>query len=334
MKALLSTQIGGPETLQLTDVPEPTIGPGELLIRVHTCGVNYPDVLIIQDLYQEKVPRPFAPGGEIGGIVESVGEGVTAFAPGDAVIGLALHGGMAEKVIVRATRAFKCPPGVPFAEAAMLLATYSTSYHALKDRAVLQPGERLLVLGASGGVGLAAVELGKAMGAEVVAATSSADKAAIAKQAGADQTIVYPTGALTTDQQRDLTKTFRAAFHGENADVVYDPVGGPYTEPALRATGWAGRMLIVGFVAGIARIPANLPLLKSSAVVGVNLGAFAYRNPEGYRDNMQQLFDLYKAGKLEPLVSARFPLARGGEAIASLRDRKAVGKVVVTVNDQ
>jgi NADPH2:quinone reductase len=333
MKALLSIQPGGPETLKLTDVPDPTAGPGEIVIRVKTCGVNYPDVLIIQDLYQEKPARPFAPGGEVAGVVESVGAGVTGFAPGDSAVGLTYQGGMAEKIVVKSQLAVKLPPGAPPAESAVLLATYSTSYHALKDRGQLKAGERLLVLGASGGVGIAAVELGKAMGAYVVGAVSSDEKADIVRKAGADNVLVYPTGELTSDQQKDLTKVFRAAFGGENADVVYDPVGGAYTEAALRATAWGGRVLVVGFVAGIPRIPMNLPLLKGCSIVGVLLGGHATRFPKAYQQNAGELFALYQTGKIKPLISARRPLEQGGDAIASLRDRKAVGKVIVTISE-
>ncbi|MBL8628769.1 MAG: NADPH:quinone oxidoreductase family protein [Rhodospirillaceae bacterium] len=331
MKALLSLQLGGPETLRLTDVPDPVAGPGEIVIRVKTCGVNYPDVLIIEDRYQEKPPRPFAPGGEVAGIVESIGPKVSGFATGDAVVGLTYHGGMAEKIAIATPLVAKLPPGVPFAEAAVLQTTYSTSYYALKDRGQLQPKERLLVLGASGGVGIAAVELGKAMGAYVVGAVSSPEKAEIVRKAGADSVMIYPSGELNADQQRDLTKSFRAAFGGENADVVYDPVGGAYMEPALRATNWGGRYLVVGFVAGIPRVPMNLPLLKGCSIVGVLLGAHAMRDPVAYRRNVDELFAMYHDGKVKPLISARFPLERGAEAIAMLRDRKAVGKVVVAV---
>jgi NADPH2:quinone reductase len=333
MKALLSLQSGGPETLKLSDVPEPVAGIGEILIKVKTCGVNYPDVLIIQDLYQEKPKRPFAPGGEVAGVVESVGADVKDIAPGDAVMGLTYHGGMAEKIAIATPLTAKLPPGVPFAEAAVLQTTYSTSYYALKDRGQLKPKERLLVLGAAGGVGIAAVELGKAMGAYVVGAVSSAEKADVVRKAGADGVMIYPSGELNADQQRDLTKSFRAAFGGENADVVYDPVGGAYMEAALRATNWGGRYLVVGFVAGIPRVPMNLPLLKGCSIVGVLLGAHAMRDPAAYRKNAHELFALYHDGKIKPLISARFPLERGGDAIAALRDRKAIGKVVVTVSE-
>ena len=333
MKALLSVLSGGPETLKLTDVPAPVPADDEVVIRVATCGVNYPDVLIIEDRYQEKPPRPFAPGGEVAGVIESIGAKVTGFAPGERVVGLSFRGGMAEKIAVPAAMTIKLPADAPFAESASLLATYSTSYHALVDRGRVQAGERLLVLGAAGGVGLAAVELGRVLGAEVVGAVSSEEKAAVVRKAGARQVVIYPTADVMGDKQRELTKSFRAAFGGENADVVYDPVGGDYAEAALRATGWGGRYLVVGFVAGIPRIPLNLPLLKGCAIVGVLMGAHAARDPAGFRKNADALLALHRAGKISPLISARFPLARGGEAIATLRDRKAVGKVVVTVGD-
>ncbi|MBL8643490.1 MAG: NADPH:quinone oxidoreductase family protein [Rhodospirillaceae bacterium] len=333
MKALLSHQPGGPETLRLTDVPDPAPRAGEIVIGVKACGVNYPDVLIIEDRYQMKPPRPFSPGGEVAGVVAAVGSDVKNFAVGDAVLGLSSHGGMAEKMVVKAATAGKIPADTPFAEAAVLLTTYGTSYYALKDRGQLKPKERLLVLGASGGVGIAAVELGKAMGATVIGAVSSPEKAEAVRKAGADHVVVYPTGDLSADQQRDLTKAFRDAMGGENADVVYDPVGGAYSEAALRATNWGGRFLVVGFVAGIPRIPLNLPLLKGCSIVGVLLGGHVGRDPKGYQRNAAEIFAMYQAGTIKPLISARYPLERGAEAIASLRDRKAVGKVVVTVGE-
>ena len=332
MKALLSTGPGGPETLVLQDRPEPKPGPGEVLLRVKACGVNFPDVLIIQDLYQFKPPRPFAPGSEVSGIVEALGEGVETLKIGDRVIGSAGWGGMAEKLVLTAGRCIPMPDAMPFDVAAAFIMTYGTSHHALKDRAQLKPGETLLVLGAAGGVGLAAIELGKAAGAHVVAAASSAEKAALAKAHGADIAIVYPQGPFDKDGSKALTELFKEACGKNGADVIYDPVGGAYAEAALRAIAWEGRFLVVGFPAGIPKIPLNLPLLKSCQIVGVFWGAFAQREPERNRVNNRELMALYAQGAITPEISERFPLARAGEAIAKLANRQAMGKLVVTID--
>ncbi len=332
MKALLSTAAGGPETLVLSDAPSPTAGAGEVVISVKAVGVNFPDVLIIQDMYQFKPDRPFAPGGEIAGVVKSVGEGVTALKPGDRVLGSTGWGGMAEELALHAGRVRKIPDAMPFDEAAAFLMTYGTSHYGLKDRAAIKPGESLLVLGAAGGVGIAAVELGKAMGAKVIAAASTQAKVDFAIACGADEGIVYP--AKLDEEDRAATKALSEAFKkagGGGVDVVYDAVGGAYAEPALRAMNWEGRFLVIGFPAGIPKIPLNLTLLKSCQIVGVFWGAFVARHPKENDGNVAELFDLYAKGKIKPRVSAHFPLERGGEAIRHLADRKVQGKVVVTI---
>jgi NADPH2:quinone reductase len=331
MKAMLSREPGGPETLALADVPDPQPGPGEVLIAVKACGVNYPDLLVIQDKYQFKPPRPFAPGGEVSGIVEAVGVDVTDIRPGDRVIGSATSGGMAEKLVVAAGRCTPIPDTMPYDEAAAFILTYGTSYHALKQRAALRAGEILLVLGAAGGVGIAAVELGVAMGARVVAAVSSEEKLAFAKSCGAESGIVYPSGPFDKEGVRALADLFKQAAGEHGADVIYDPVGGDYSEAALRAIAWEGRFLVVGFPAGIARLPLNLALLKGCQVVGVFWGDFTRRDPEANRQNNAELLALYRAGRIRPHISARYPLARAGEAIAHLGARKAQGKVVVVM---
>uniref|UniRef100_UPI0035CA24F5 NADPH:quinone oxidoreductase family protein n=1 Tax=uncultured Sphingomonas sp. TaxID=158754 RepID=UPI0035CA24F5 len=266
MKAMLSRAPGGPETLELGELPDPVAAKGQVVVTVHACAINYPDVLIIEDRYQFKPPRPFAPGGEIAGVVEQVGEGVTGFAPGDRVIAMVGHNGLAEKVAVDAGRLYPLPEGRSFAQGAALLLTYATTIHALLDRGRLQAGQSLLVLGAAGGVGLAAIELGKAFGARVVAAVSSEEKAQAARDAGADETIVYGRAPFDRDQSKALAERFKAAGGpnggGAGFDVIYDPVGGDYAEPALRSIGWAGRYLVVGFPAGIPKLPLNLTLLK------------------------------------------------------------------------
>ena len=331
MKALLSNEPGGPETLRLENVDEPIPGRGELLVRVRACAINYPDVLIIEDKYQFRPERPFAPGGEVAGEVAAVGEGVTGWSVGDRLIAYNGHGGLAEKVAVPVTQAYHLPPQFPDAEAASLLITYATAIHALADRAQAREGERMLILGAAGGIGLSAIELGKAFGLTVVAAVSSEGKAAAARSAGADEALVYPAGPLDKDASKALAGAFKAAAGPAGFDIVFDPVGGDYAEPALRSLGWEGRYLVIGFPAGIPKIPLNLTLLKSCDIRGVFWGAFAMRDPKANEAHVDTLFRLWGEGKIGPRVSATYPLERAGEAIAALRDRKAVGKLVVTL---
>lgn len=332
MKALLSVEVGGPDKLVMRDVPDLEAKPGWAVVQIKACGVNYPDVLIIEDKYQFKPPRPFSPGGEISGVVKQVGEGVTHLKVGDRVLGNSGNGGMAEEIAVEASRLTPIPDSMPFDEAAAFLMTYGTSYYALKDRGHLKPGQTLLVLGAAGGVGLAAVELGAAMGASVVAAASSQAKVDLAMQHGAVSGVVYPPGPFDRDGQKALADLFKQACGAAGADVVYDGVGGDYAEAALRATAWEGRFLVIGFPAGIPRIPLNLALLKGCDIVGVFWGAAVARDPAGHRRNVGELMALYESGKIKPHVSERFPLERAGEAIAHLAARKAMGKVVVTVD--
>ncbi|MFL6729092.1 MAG: NADPH:quinone oxidoreductase family protein [Sphingomicrobium sp.] len=329
MKALLSHAPGGPETLRLDELPDPAAGPGELLVRVRACAINYPDVLIIEDKYQLKPPRPFAPGSEISGEVEAVGEGVSGWAAGDRLIAAVGFGGLVQKIVIRAGQAIRLPAERTFEEGSALQLTYATAIHALRDRGRLQPGETLLVLGAAGGVGIAAVEIGKALGARVIAAVSSDAKAAAARDAGADDAIVYPAGA--TDPKA-LSQLFKDAVGPDGADVILDPVGGDYAEAALRSIGWEGRFLVVGFPAGIPKLPLNLTLLKSCDVCGVFWGAFAARDPKRNSEHVEQLFRWWAEGKIAPKISATYALERGGEAIAALRDRKAIGKLVVTLD--
>jgi NADPH2:quinone reductase len=333
MKALLSRAPGGPETLELTDLPDPVPGPGQLLVRVKACAINYPDVLIIEDKYQFRPERPFAPGGEIAGVVEAVGEGATGWAEGARLIAMLGHGGLSEKVLVAAAMAIPLPDERSFEDGSALILTYATTIHALADRAKLKEGETLLVLGAAGGVGLAAVELGKASGARVVAAVSSEEKAAAAKAAGADSAIVYPRGPFDKDGAKALANLFKEAVGPAGADVIYDPVGGDYTEAALRAIAWEGRLLVIGFPAGIPRLPLNLTLLKSCDVRGVFWGAFAARDPKANAAHIRTLFRLWDEGRIAPKVSRTWPLAEGGDAIAFMAARQAVGKLVVTMGD-
>src|SRR4051812_9284514 len=326
MKALLSHRPGGPETLSLEDTPDPEARTGELLVRVRACSMNFPDVLIIEDKYQLKPQRPFAPGGEIAGEVAAVGDRVAGWTPGDRVIAALGFGGLAEQVLVPADRAIALPAERSFEDGSALLMTYATVIHALVDRGRLQAGQTLLVLGAAGGIGIAAVEIGKALGANVIAAVSSDEKAAAAKEAGADAALVYPSGEV---DPRALSQLFKDAVEPAGADVILDPVGGVYTEAALRSIAWEGRFLVVGFPAGIAKLPLNLTLPKSCDVCGVFWGAFAARDPERNAQHVAQLFRWWDEGKIAPRISATYPLERAGEAVEALRDRKAVGKLVV-----
>lgn len=332
MKALLSRDPGGPETLELTELPDPVPGPGQLLVRVKACAINYPDVLIIEDKYQFKPPRPFAPGGEIAGLVEAAGEGVEGWSAGDRIIAMLGHGGLAEKVLVPAAMALRLPDERNFEDGSALILTYATTIHALLDRGGLREGETLLVLGAAGGVGLAAVELGKAYGARVVAAVSSAEKAEAARASGADEVLIYPRGPFDKDGSKALAQQFKDAVGPNGADLIYDPVGGDYTEAALRAIAWEGRLLVIGFPAGIPRLPLNLTLLKSCDVRGVFWGAFAARDPKANAAHVRILFELWDEGKIAPSVSRTWPLAEGGDAIAHMAARQAIGKLVVTMD--
>ena len=331
MRAVLSKTVGGPESLVIEDVMDPTPMKGEVVIDVRAVGINFPDTLIIEDRYQFKPARPFSPGAEVAGVVEAVGEGVKGLFKGDRVIAVPGWGGLVERIAVPARSAIKMPDAMSFEEGAALIMTYGTSYYALKDRARLQPGERLLVLGAAGGVGSAAVELGKAMGASVTAVASTNDKVQFALELGADNGLIYPAGAMDKAAQKELSGELKLASGRDGPDVVYDAVGGDYGEPALRAMDWYGRYLVVGFPAGIPSFPLNLMLLKSVQVMGVFWGAAVARDPEGHAANMADLLRLWSEDRIKPRVSRTFPLERAHEAIQALGDRTAMGKIVVTV---
>ncbi|RNF33950.1 NADPH:quinone oxidoreductase family protein [Paracoccus methylarcula] len=331
MKSMLSHEPGGPETLVMAELPEPEPKAGELRIRVRAAGLNFPDTLIIRDLYQVKPSRPFAPGGEVAGEIEAVGEGVSGFAPGDRVLALTGHGGFSTHVIAEAARVARIPDRMPFDEAACFIFTYATSHHALKDRAQIRTGETLLILGAAGGVGAAAIELAKAAGAKVIAAVSSKEKAEFCQELGADETIIYPLD-MDRAAQKAFSDRIKALSDGNGVDVVYDAVGGDYAEPALRALAWKGRFLVVGFPAGIPKIPLNLTLLKGSQIVGVFWGAAVRRDPRGHAENMAELFALYEKGQVKPRIHARYPLHQAAEALTLMQDRKVLGKVVLTVD--
>jgi len=323
MKALLCTVHGEPELLEWTDVPDPVPGPGQLMIDVAAAGVNFPETLIIRNLYQFKPPLPFVPGGEAAGTVAAVGEGVTRFRPGDRVIAMTGTGAFAERMLASEAQVVPLPEGLAPDIAAGFTMTYGTSHHALKQRARLQPGETLLVLGAAGGVGLAAVELGALMGAKVIAAASTDEKLALARQYGASETINYAT--------EDLKERVKALTGGRGVDVVYDPVGDRFAEPAFRSIAWNGRYLVVGFAGGeIPKLALNLPLIKGASLVGVFWGAFTAHEPKVHAENMRELVQWLAEGRLKPHVGAQLPLSEGGKAIRLLMDRKAMGKVILT----
>ncbi len=325
MKALRCKEFGPAEKLVVEEVAPLEPGEGQVVVEIKACSVNFPDTLIIEGKYQFRPDPPFTPGTDISGIVKKIGKGVTSASIGDRIVALPLWGGFAEEVAVDAKQLISLPPNVDFVPAAASALTYATSYHALKDRASLQAGETLLVLGAAGGVGLAAVELGKMMGAKVIAAASSDEKLAVCRQYGADEVVNYST--------ENLKDRVKALTQGRGVDVVYDPIGGPYSEQALRNTAWKGRFLVVGFSNGeIPRIPLNLPLLKGCSIVGVFFGDFARRDPEASMQNFQQLLTWISEGKLKPLVSATYPLAEASSAIRHVADRKVKGKVVVVMN--
>jgi len=322
MKALLCKAFGPVDTLVVEDVAAPAPGPGEVLIEVYAAGVNFPDGLMVQGKYQLKPAFPFSPGLEGAGIVRAIGEGVTSIVPGTRVIGFPGHGAFAGEMLVPAAKVFPIPDGMDFATAGGFLITYATSFHALRDRAVLKPGETLLVLGAAGGVGLAAVELGKAMGARVIAAASSTEKLALVRDHGADVGINYAT--------EDLRCRVKEITAGKGVDVIYDPVGGDYAEPMVRSLAWGGRYLVIGFAAGdIPRIATNLLLLKSASLVGVFWGASVEVDPEHNARNVATLLEWCAVGRLRPYVSQTYPLSQAATAIAHVMERKALGKVVI-----
>lgn len=322
MKALLCTAFGSLETLTVQEVPSPRPGPGQVLIDVKAASLNFPDVLMVQGLYQVKPALPFSPGAELSGEIIELGDGVQGYLPGDRVIAIAGWGGFAEECVTDVDWLTPLPGGMDFETGAAFLFTYETALHALRDAGRLAAGETALVLGAAGGVGLAAVETGKAMGARVIAAASSAEKLALCRERGADATINYASENLR-ERIRDLTD-------GSGVDVVFDPVGGPYTETALRATAWGGRLLVIGFASGdIPKIPVNLALLRERSIVGVYWGESVKRDPEGHRRNVRQLVEWFDAGKVRPAVSERVPLDEAPAAMNRLIQRRVKGKIVI-----
>lgn len=332
MKALQCVELAGPEKLVFSEVDDPKPGSGQVLLEIKAASVNFPDVLMIQGLYQNQPPMPFIPGAECSGVISEIGEGVDSCSVGDHVFVMAGTGCFAEKLVVDAANVTLIPQAMDFPVAAALPMTYGTSLYSLKQRANLQPGETLLVLGAAGGVGLSAVEIGKAMGARVIAAASSEEKIKICLEHGADEAFVYPSGDLDREQQKELSNKIKELTGGLGANVVYDPVGGSFSEPALRAMAWEGRFLVIGFAAGeIPKLPLNLALLKNCQIVGVFWGAWTLMFPAEHEKNLQELFDLHADGKINPEISDRFSLEESAAAIAHLKDRKAKGKVIIDV---
>lgn len=323
MKAVVCKQFGPPESLVVEDVAEPEIKPGHVRIAVHACGVNFPDTLIIENKYQFKPPLPFSPGGEVAGEILEVGDGVDGYSVGDRVISVCGWGGFADQIVAPAASLAPLPEGMDFVTGAGFTMTYATSYYALKQRGTLAAGETLLVLGAAGGVGLTAVELGKVMGARVIAAAGTDEKLALCKEYGAADGINYDSENLK-ERAKELTG-------GQGADVIYDAVGGDYFDQAIRTIAWKGRYLVIGFASGrIPELPVNLALLKGCQVVGVFWGAFTGREPEEHRRNIAELGDLYRAGKIRPHISATWPLDGAAEALNAMRERRVTGKVVLT----
>jgi NADPH2:quinone reductase len=325
MKALVCKELGLADKLELVnDWAEPELGDHDVLISVKAAGLNFPDVLIIQGKYQIQPELPFIPGGECSGVVEAVGPKVTRFKVGDKVLSMGASGAFCEKISAIEFSVFPMPQGLSFEQAAGISITYFTSYYALKQRANIQPGETLLVLGAAGGVGTTAIELGKLMGAKVIAAASSAEKLALCKQLGADELINYNEVSLK-DAVKELTG-------GKGVDVVYDPVGGDYAEPAIRSMGWNGRYLVIGFASGpIPKIPLNLALLKGCSLVGVFWGRFSGEEPEQNLKNIEELWELFASGKISPVVTDSFPFEQYEEAFNCLIERRARGKVIMTM---
>jgi NADPH:quinone reductase-like Zn-dependent oxidoreductase len=331
MKALLSTDPGGPDTLKVSEIDLPDPQPGTVRVRVDACAINYPDALIIEDRYQVRPPRPFAPGGEVSGTIDAIGEGVSGWAVGERVIAVIGFGGLAEHVVIGADRLHRLPDACRSVDGAALLLTYATVLHALVDRGRIRENDTLLVLGAAGGVGLAAVEIGALLGARVIAAVSSEEKAAIAREAGASATVIYPRGPFDAEGVKALGGLFKEAVGKDGANVILDPVGGDYAEPALRSIAWEGRYLVLGFPAGLPKIPLNLPLLKGCDVLGVFYGAHALREPEHNRASVQRLLNWLEQGKIKPRISGMFSLEEAPKAITRLASREAVGKLVVTI---
>ncbi|MEK9916713.1 MAG: NADPH:quinone oxidoreductase family protein [Betaproteobacteria bacterium] len=325
MKAVLCKSHGMPDTLVVEDVSSPDLSEGQVLISVKACGVNFPDTLIIQGKYQFKPDLPFSPGGEVSGVIKAVGDGVTNVSVGDRVIAFSTWGGFAEELAVDANRLIRMSDKMEFEKASAFILTYGTSYHALKDRANIQPGETLLVLGASGGVGLAAIQLGKAMGARVIAAASTKEKLDVCAANGADELINYSS--------EDLRARVKEITQGAGVDVIYDPVGGPLSEKALRDMSWRGRFLVVGFAVGeIPKVPLNLALLKGCSIVGVFWGDFTRREPALNDANNRELMRLFEAGKISPHIHKVYPLTQASEALNELLDKKVSGKVVLSTS--
>jgi NADPH2:quinone reductase len=331
MKAVLSVAPGGPETLLISDIAPPEPKPGEVRITVKAAAMNYPDLLIIEDKYQFRPERPFAPGAELSGVVDKVGPGVKDYLPGDRVMALPLWGALVQQICIEASMCRRLPDAVSFEKAAALQMAYGTAYYGLTERGGMKAGDRVLVLGAAGGVGLAAVELANAFGATVTAGVSTAEKGEAAKARGAKNYVICPRGAIDREKQRAVSEDLRQALEGGQSDIVVDTVGGDLAGPALRTLAWLGRFLVIGFPSGIPSIPANLPLLKSCDIRGVFWGAAVKRDVEAHQRAMDTLLDMYATGRIDPKIHAAYPMEDAVRAFAEMKDGKPIGKVVVTI---
>jgi len=330
MKAYICREFGPIESHKVEEVEDPKAGPGQIIVDVKAAGIAFPDVLIVQGLYQFKPPFPFTPGGEIAGIISSIGEGVTKWKEGDRIIGTTGFAGLAEKAVYYEHQLMPLPETMDFQTGAIFPLNYGTTYHALKQRADIKDGESLLVLGAAGGIGITAIHLGKAMGANVIAAASSEKKLELCKKEGADEVILYPREELDKTAQKTFSEQIKKVSGG-GVDVVYDVVGGDYAEPALRSINWKGRYLVIGFTSNIPKIPLNLALLKGCQIVGVFWGHFTGVEPEVNAQNFKDLFELHAQGKIKPFVSEIFSIEETAKAIKLLEDRQVLGKVVVSM---
>lgn len=332
MRAVLSTRPGGPQELAIEEIEAPRANPGEVVVKVAAVGINFADTLIIEDRYQYKPDRPFSPGGELSGVVAALGEGVMGLTVGDRICAYVCWGALREEVAIPAASCVKLPDAMPMDVGAGFMITYGSSYYALKQRGALRPGETVLVTGAAGGAGAAAIELAKAMGARVIASVSSEDKAEFCRSIGADETLIYPRAPLDGDQQKALSQEIKAIAGPAGLDIVYDAIGGDYAEPALRALNWDGRFLIVGFAAGVPAVPFNLPMLKGLDILGVFWGAWAEKFPADNAANIAEMLALYETGAIRPSISARYTLETAADALKALKERKATGKLVVEIS--
>ncbi|MBB35802.1 MAG: NADPH:quinone oxidoreductase [Hirschia sp.] len=331
MRAIISNHAGGPDSLSLEDIGTPQANPGEVIVDIRAIGVNFADTLIIEDKYQFRPERPFSPGGELSGVITALGDGVTSLKVGDRIAAYSCFNAMREQIALPANVCVKLPDAMDFDIAAGFMITYGSSYYGLKQRGQLRAGETLLITGAAGGVGVTAIELGKVMGAHVIAAVSSEDKAEFCRSKGADDAIIYPRAPLDKAAQKALSQQIRAQAGDRGVDVIYDAIGGDYAEPALRTLNWGGRYLVIGFASGIPAMPLNLPMLKTLDIRGVFWGAWAEKFPQEHATNVAEMMQMFANGQIRPEISAHYPLERAADALTALKERRAHGKIVVEI---